>query len=145
MDKKTLLITAILSSFTFMFIGGVAVWMMELKPESTENTIPVVTSKPKVDSSIAKLTQEQVIAIVKKAQSESYLTNNQPELVLFDGQMAYEVATQTGMFYVDATTGMLLSQPKQSVTLTAYNDNQQDYEYKYHHKKNKKHREHGDD
>ncbi len=151
MDKKTLIIAAFLGSFACMLIGGISVWLIKTDTSNKANQKIETSTLPVSSSTLTtKLNSDDAIAKIKQIEPTLNIDTKAPELLRFDGQLAYEIMTSKGAFYVDANTGILLSQPTiANQNMLAYNQAKQyedDDDDDEHHKKTKrKHREHDDD
>lgn len=131
-QRSALLAAAGITAFVLVLIGGLVARAAlaappsaspsapsVLAPDPTAATVPVSAGYP-VTASLAGAIAGNVAPGIR------LLTT--PELVDYQGSVAYEVATDRGLIYVDATTGQVLYNGAQAPARNWAGDEHDDHE-----------------
>ena len=147
MQQTTLLISTALTAFLLIVLGGIiAVFTQQLavvaNPTTTSVIVPVSTNGAPVQGATAE-TGEFAVALspedahrLARAQAPTTMLSSIPELVSFEGMIAYEVVFDQGKVYIDANNGHVLYNSISTVTRngtapgsTALDDGTDTYEH----------------
>ncbi|MFD1245298.1 hypothetical protein [Paralysiella testudinis] len=113
MDKKALWVCALISAFALIFLGGVVAALQQ--PSNTDTAAPAVTQAtlPAASSAPATaLSAAQALDVARQALPGAQFLQP-PQLVDFDGIVAYEISADRGLIYIDANKRQVLSAPGQ--------------------------------
>ena len=146
---KPLLLTV--GATSLVFFGGVIA--LSTQSPNADNVLsvanPVTQSQSTQPSSLATLSAAQTTVLAKKDTPDAILQAT-PELINYNGTVAYEVLLDSGPSYVDANLGAVLNPVASSVVTSDYraegfddeDDDHDDYKDKHHDDdkhRNKKH------
>ena len=109
-QRNAIIIAAAVTAFVLVMIGGVAARLTlplanAAAPVASATLLPT-DPPPAADAPVA-VSPDMAVAIAQAAAPGASLSR-QPELVLFQGTVAYEVALDRGTVYVDADSGRVL-------------------------------------
>jgi D-alanyl-D-alanine carboxypeptidase len=104
-QRMALILAGGLTAFMLVVVGAVATTVM-MKPAAVVNAQAPVAAQPASAISV-QLSPAQAAQIASNAVPGATLTNT-PDLVSFQGTVAYEVILNQGTIYVDANTGQVL-------------------------------------
>jgi hypothetical protein len=107
-QRMALILAGGLTAFMLVVVGAVATTVI-LKPATVANTVPVqapAAAQPAAAIAV-QLSAAQAAQVALNAAPGATLTNT-PDLVSFQGTVAYEVILNQGTLYVDANTGQVL-------------------------------------
>jgi hypothetical protein len=107
MNQRTLLvIAAALTAFALVIAGGVAALVSQ--PQALAAQPTAVPAAEPSEAALAAVSPDMARAIALAAAPGSVVLRD-PELVLYQGAVAYEVALNSGAVYVDANSGAVLA------------------------------------
>lgn len=123
MDNKSLWLAIFIGGFMCALLGGIAAW--QASPPSVTQTAPAPSSptyaaKPQLPAGV-RINTEQALQTAQQTLPQARF--NPPELVRFDGQLAYEVNSDVGAVYIDAQNNTVLSQPTLTPPASRYAQN----------------------
>ena len=116
-QNKTKWLAGGLSVFGLVFMGGVATLILRVADAPVE---PVAAVKVQTTQPAVVFSAQQVTAMVRKQFPQERVVAA-PELVDYNGTVAYEFALKQGKVYVDAGTGQWLNVQSNAV-VEARND-----------------------
>lgn len=109
-QRTALIIAGSITAFILVLVGGIAVTLAS-RPSATVQAInqpaPAAPLANDSTASLARLAPDQAAQIALNAVPGARLTRT-PELVNFQGAVAYEVVLDQGNVYIDANSGKLL-------------------------------------
>lgn len=108
-SRMTLFIAAGLTAFVLVLVGAIA--SLVTQKDNTTLAQPMeqsVVAPAEADGTSSGLTAEQAAAIASSVAPDGATSTSTPELVNFQGTVAYEVVFGQGNVYVDAETGLVL-------------------------------------
>jgi hypothetical protein len=110
MNCGTASASALMTAFFLVMVGGV-VAVLVVQPAAAQSSAPVqtgATGQTDLARAVtAQLTPERAIQIAQSAVPRAVLTRA-PELVNFQGTVAYEVVLDRGALYIDASNSTIL-------------------------------------
>ncbi len=126
-QRTALILAAALTAFVLVIIGAVAAHMglvgeasaaaaavpaarVEGLPAAAQPGTEQPSAQPQQDTSLATISPDLAATIALNVLPGASVVRS-PELVDFQGRVAYEVVLDQGTLYVDATTGRILNPP----------------------------------
>ena len=146
-QRSTLILTTIVTAFGLTLLGGVAGRVITNANPVTPNTVveteqmpyqnanyqiqaqpaQAVPSAPASQSTVAITPDKAALVALSNVSGGTLLQT--PELVDFEGSVAYEVLLDSGTLYIDANNGQVLYNSLiVSASLPAYNGEEYEYE-----------------
>ncbi len=108
MNQRTaLILAASLSAFLIAIIGSVAATIAYKPASPTMNPAVAQTEPAQAPTVTARLSADQAVQIALNAVPGATLQKT-PELVNFQGTVAFEVSLSQGVLYIDANDGRVL-------------------------------------
>jgi len=112
-QRLALLLAGTLTAFMLVLMGGVAATMLLRAPAPAEAQVAPAPVQPPAQPVVApplvaRLTPDQATRIAQTTLPRTRLTRA-PELVNYNGAVAYEVILDRGTVYVDANSGAVLA------------------------------------
>jgi hypothetical protein len=104
-QRMALILAGGLTAFMLVVVGAVAALVLA-KPAAVLNAQAPAAMQP-VSANSVRLSADQAAQIALNAAPGATLTNT-PDLVSFQGTVAFEVILNHGTIYVDANTGQVL-------------------------------------
>ena len=131
--KTTFIISAALSAFILVVVGALA-GQVAARTTTTQDQAaglpgsadPIQTGFTESDATGYPISAPDALLLAQAAAPNARLQGN-PELVSFEGNVAYEVVTNLGSFYIDANTGQMLYNPtaQQTVARSGEHENEE--------------------
>lgn len=124
-QKFALALAGVLTAFFLVMVGSIAT-MIIVQPAATQPTItqpiqsqPILTGQINIAANTisTKLNSDQAAQIAMNTSPRSTLTTT-PELVDYQGIVAYEVKLNNATLYIDANTGKVLANSNSNTTVT---------------------------
>lgn len=111
-QRSALLAAAGITAFVLVLIGGLVARAALASPPSPSPSAPSVLAPDPTAATVPVSDEYPVTARLAGAIAGNVAPGSRllttPELVDYQGSVAYEVATDRGLIYVDATTGQVL-------------------------------------
>lgn len=115
-QKKTMWLSAGLSVFGLVFVGGVAIAVLR----GTDTPAPAKAVESVAAVPAVAFSAQQAVVMAQQKFSQEHV-DALPELVNYNGTLAYELVLKQGKVYVDASTGQWLNLQR-SASVEARND-----------------------
>ncbi len=109
-QRTALIIAGSITAFVLVLVGGIAVNLASRSSATVQainQPVPAAPLANESTASLAKLAPDQAAQIALNVVPGARLTRT-PELVNFQGAVAYEVVLDQGNVYIDANSGKLL-------------------------------------
>lgn len=129
-QRLAFLLAGTLTAFMVVLMGGVAMTVLvrafgpaptsvqtEFLPANPASAVAATSQESSAQSVAARLTPEQATRIAQTTLPRTRLSRT-PELVNYNGTVAYEVVLDRGTIYVDANSGTVLSSATNSAAQT---------------------------
>lgn len=123
-QKFALLLAGILTAFFLVMVGSIATTMIAqpfsaqpVQPQPIQSQ-PILSGQANVATTFStKFNADQAAQIAVNTSPRSTLTTA-PELVSYQGAVAYEVKLNNATLYIDANTGKVLANSNSNLTST---------------------------
>ncbi len=108
-QRNLMLIAEGLTAFILVMVGGVAAIQLPKEAAAPAESSVALAAPVVAEQGANGRISTVLAATIAKNVAPGAVQQKSPELVLFEGTEAYEVVTDLGNVYVDATTGEVLN------------------------------------